>query len=219
MFTKFVRDLGVEGTARFIDVWSFEEDTLSFFPQPILAVCVLYPSGLDKSRTDVDGTKILPGDGSECFYIKQRLNEVGNACGTLALMHAVCNNVDKLEFNKNSPLLEFITANKQHNAEQIADAVNQAKFLREATQAAASTGQTETPAVEDNVDAHFIAFVLGPKNTLLELDGMKPGPVNHGACSADDLFARAIKIVREDMMSKTSDVNFSVLALTTAPEE
>lgn len=218
MFTSFARSLGVQAPARFVDVWSFDEDTLACFPQPIVAVCVLYPSGLDAKRRDV--SRVEHGDGSNCLYIKQRLHEVGNACGTLALLHAIANNTTRLEFVASSALLEFATAHRGQDAERLADAVNRAQFLREASETAASSGQTETPQVNDHVDAHFICFAMGANGHLVELDGMKPGPVDHGKLGSEaDFFAQAMRVVREEMVARTDDVNFSVLALTTGPEE
>ncbi|KAH9254635.1 hypothetical protein BASA81_007392 [Batrachochytrium salamandrivorans] len=218
MFTSFARSLGVKSPARFVDVWSFDEETLGCFPQPIVAVCVLYPSGLDAKRRDV--SQVDKGDGSNCLYIKQRLHEVGNACGTLALMHAIGNNTSRLEFSHSSPLLEFSAAHHGQNAEHLADAINRAQFLREASETVASSGQTETPQVNDHVDSHFICFVIGRNGHLVELDGMKPGPVDHGKLGSEaDFFPQTMRVVREEMVARTEDVNFSVLALTTSLED
>ena len=75
MLTSFVRALGVEGPTRFIDIWSFDEETLAFYPKPILAICVLYPSDEvdSKRRETIPKENILKPDGSKCLYIRQRL--------------------------------------------------------------------------------------------------------------------------------------------------
>jgi hypothetical protein len=44
----------------------------------------------------------------------------------------------------------------------------------------------QAPALEDDVDLHFIAFVQKDGN-LYELDGAKPYPINHGATGDDNL--------------------------------
>lgn len=43
----------------------------------------------------------------------------------------------------------------------------------------ASSGQTATPNLEVEVDLHFVTFV-NHKGYLVELDGRRPSPVNHG---------------------------------------
>lgn len=74
MLTNFIRSLGVSAPARFIDIWAFDEESLGFFPKPILAVCVLYPSDeVDAKRKEAFGSSaIVKSDGSSCFYIRQR---------------------------------------------------------------------------------------------------------------------------------------------------
>lgn len=134
-------------------------------------------------------------------------------------MHSICNNSSKLEFQPGSPLLEFARQNKGLSAEKLADHLQAAKALHSVTETVAGQGQTATPDAEDEVNHHFIAFVRSDDGRLLELDGMKLGPVDHGPCSPDELFDKAIHIIRDDMMTKTSNLNFSALALTTAPDE
>ena len=43
----------------------------------------------------------------------------------------------------------------------------------------ARSGQTETPNLEDDVDLHFVTFVEHD-GFLIELDGSRNSPVNHG---------------------------------------
>ena len=105
------------------------------------------------------------------------------------------------------------------DAEKLADALQAAKALHSVTETVAAEGQTETPDAEDNVNHHFIAFVRSANGHLLELDGMKSGPIDHGTCGADQLLEKAMGVIRDDMMTKTSNLNFSALALTTAPDD
>ena len=46
-------------------------------------------------------------------------------------------------------------------------------------QAAAQEGDTAPPALEDVVDLHFVALV-NKNNRLVELDGRKSFPIDHG---------------------------------------
>ena len=49
-------------------------------------------------------------------------------------------------------------------------------------QAAAQEGDTAPPALEDVVDLHFVALV-NKNNRLVELDGRKSFPIDHGKTS------------------------------------
>lgn len=54
---------------------------------------------------------------------------------------------------------------------------------------AAQQGQTVAPAAEANVDLHFTSFVPAPdpnekgKSRLIELDGVRGGPIDCGPCN------------------------------------
>lgn len=53
-------------------------------------------------------------------------------------------------------------------------------------QAAAQEGDTAPPALEDVVDLHFVALV-NQNNRLVELDGRKSFPIDHGKTSESTL--------------------------------
>ena len=54
-----------------------------------------------KSKTD--------DDESSVYYMKQT---IGNACGTIALLHSIGNNIDRLEVRKGSFLDGFLSATR-----------------------------------------------------------------------------------------------------------
>ena len=53
-------------------------------------------------------------------------------------------------------------------------------------QAAAQAGDTRPPGLDEVVALHFVAIVQRERR-LLELDGRKPFPIDHGSSSADTL--------------------------------
>jgi ubiquitin carboxyl-terminal hydrolase L3 len=86
------------------DVWQ------NFIPSPILAVVLLYQVNKDKDMLYPDNVYYLPKDdvSAQPFFLRQT---IGNACGTVALLHALCNNEDKCNkgFVRNSFLDTFCT--------------------------------------------------------------------------------------------------------------
>jgi Ubiquitin carboxyl-terminal hydrolase, family 1 len=70
------------------DAWGLDETMLSFQPQPVLAVIFLFPTSKccrDKSANVVKSDDV--------WFMKQL---VGNACGTVAVVHALANNRDAI---------------------------------------------------------------------------------------------------------------------------
>jgi ubiquitin carboxyl-terminal hydrolase L3 len=65
-----------------------------------------------------------------------------------------------------------------------ATALEQDQSLASVHESHASTGQTATPDLADEVNLHFVCLVERDGH-LYELDGNKPYPINHGISSKD----------------------------------
>ena len=76
----------------------------------------------------------------------------------------------------------------------------------------AHEGQTEAPALEANVDLHFIAFTACD-GSLYELDGCKAGPINHGPTTADTFLGDATKVCQQFIERGKGNLNFTMVAL------
>lgn len=63
-----------------------------------------------------------------------------------------------------------------------ATALEQDQSLASVHESHASSGQTATPDLADEVNLHFVCLVERDGH-LYELDGNKPYPINHGASS------------------------------------
>src|SRR5689334_14864510 len=82
---------------------------------------------------------------------------VGNACGTIGVIHAVANNLDKLNITPNSHFADFFQKTKSLSPE------DRAKFLESYTPFAVvhqdSAREGQTNAVDEDVNLHFVALV------------------------------------------------------------
>lgn len=77
------------------------------------------------------------------------------------------------------PLTELFSQCIDKTPEERAALLTTSVSLSSAHANSAAIGQTATPALEDEVDLHFVAFVEH-KGYLIELDGRRHSPVNHG---------------------------------------
>ena len=106
---------------------------------------------------------------SRVFYMRQTIS---NACGTIALLHAVGNNMDKTAVLDDSFFKEFFGRTKGMTPAEIgaylenppADGPN----IEVAHSAAASLGQTAPPQPGE-VNLHFVTFVTVDGNLYGEL--------------------------------------------------
>ncbi len=103
---------------------------------------------------------------------------VGNACGTIALIHAVANNLDRYARSSmcyhmyltescnyfsidlaDGHLKTFLEATKTLNPEEKASKLEIDEGLSTAHEESAQTGQTAAPDRDEKVDLHFVAMV------------------------------------------------------------
>ncbi|KAF0891001.1 hypothetical protein E2562_005106 [Oryza meyeriana var. granulata] len=116
------------------------------------------------------------------FFIKQ-IESLGNACGTIALLHAVGNAYSEISLLGNSCLDLFVKSTFGMTSYERAMFLEKDDDMVRAHSLAASAGETK---LSDVVEEHYICFVEC-NGTLYELDGMKPGPIKHGSSSPKSL--------------------------------
>ena len=73
-------------------------------------------------------------------------------------------------------------------------------------------------ATEDDEVYHFISFAV-INDALLELDGLQPGPINHGPCTDDAFPAKVLSLLRDRISNSfsTGEIRFNLLAVTKDP--
>lgn len=212
VMTSYLHGLGVPRHWSVCDVLGLDPDLLAMVPRPVLAVLLLYPLSDKAVAASLQQEKQIESEGQhvspDVIFMKQT---IGNACGTVALVHSIANNTDSLSLG-DGPLSRFIDSLRSLSVDQRAAAMCQFDELSAAHESACQQGQTEAPAREIKLDTHFIAFVHSGGH-LYELDGRRPFPVNHGPTSPDTLLEDAAVVVRGFMQRDPDQVNFSVLAL------
>ena len=171
-----------------VDVFSTEEWALEMIPQPVVAVLLLYPLTpvqLQYEQQEAAALRPAPvsnengGAEDDVWFIKQR---IGNACGTIGLLHAMMNAVQQQQqgsatgttaaplIRPNSWLEEFWTSTRptattdpRLRAERLEQDPRIATLHDQATSSRDNqTSRGET--VDDDIITHFIALVSGCHN-------------------------------------------------------
>nr|BAC82839.1 ubiquitin C-terminal hydrolase [Acanthogobius flavimanus] len=206
MLNKMMEKLGVGGNWRFVDVLGLEGEQLSAMPKPCCALMLLFPlTQQHESFRQQQADNVAAG--SEVYFLKQT---VGNSCGTIALLHSVGNNKDKLTFNDGSALKKFLDDTAGMSADDRAKQFESNQAIKEAHNDVAAEGQCRPEA--DKVNFHFIAFI-NVNGQLYEFDGKMGGAVNHGATKDDTFVEDAAKVCRGFMERDEGEVRFSAVAL------
>ncbi|KAL2747730.1 ubiquitin carboxyl-terminal hydrolase [Vespula maculifrons] len=193
VMTKFLHKLGVPEQWNMIDIYGLEPDLLAVVPRPVLAVILLYPESVktevqnkeDEETKSKDNGKDRP-DG--VYHMKQIIS---NACGTVALIHSVANNMEEINL-KEGFLKSFLDDSKDLSF--------------------AERGELLAPEEDTPVYYHFVAFVQ-KNGTLYELDGRKLAPVDHGPTTRETLLEDSVRVCKEYMARDPSEMRFTVVAL------
>ncbi|KAH1106443.1 hypothetical protein J1N35_010211 [Gossypium stocksii] len=208
VMNQFLWGLGLpESEAECCDVYGLDDELLAMVPQPVLAVLFLYPitSQTEEERLQQDNEK--RDVSSKVYFMKQT---VGNACGTIGLLHSVGNVTSEIKLQEGSFLVRFFKSTATMDPLERAAFVEKDGEMEVAHTVAATAGDTEA---SDNVDTHFICFTC-VDGQLYELDGRKSGPISHGASSRSTLLQDAAKVIKGMIQKNPESLNFNVIALT-----
>ncbi|XP_057510552.1 ubiquitin carboxyl-terminal hydrolase 3-like [Actinidia eriantha] len=190
VMNQFLWGLGLpEDEAECCDVYGLDEELLEMVPKPVLAVLFLYPitAKSEEERILQDSAMKEPSGG--VYFMKQT---VGNACGTIGLLHAVGNVTSEIKLLEGSFLDRFFKSTATMDPLERAAFLEKDREMEVAHSVAATAGETEA---SDNVDTHFICFAC-VDGQLYELDGRKSGAISHGPSSPSSLLQDTAKVIR-----------------------
>lgn len=207
VLTDFARTLGMKPELQFTDVWSAE--LLDLVPAPRYAVLLLYP--LTPALRDASTGSGPAKQGA--VFVNQT---IGNACGTIALLHALLqpSTVAMYPPVEGSALARLGAEFAGKSPAECATVIEASTALDSAQQEFAQRGQTAAPGADENIDLHFVCFVHH-EGQLIQLDGRLDQPVAHGETTPDTLLQDACKVVKSDFMARDEkELRFTIIALT-----
>ncbi|XP_012532804.1 ubiquitin carboxyl-terminal hydrolase isozyme L3 isoform X2 [Monomorium pharaonis] len=210
VMTKFLHKLGVPKKWSVLDVYGLESDLLAIVPRPVLAVILLYPvpSKTEKIEEDKVEKDSKNSTSDSVYYMKQ---SISNACGTIALIHSVANNLDVIQL-EDGFLKKFLDETKGLSYIERGERFEKAQDIIDTHMESAQEGQTEAPAEDVEVYYHFVAFIH-KDGSLYELDGRKLAPINHGSTTPEALLDDAARVCKEYMERDPTEMRFTVVAL------
>eukprot|EP01025_Chloroclados_australasicus_P044072 TRINITY_DN4749_c0_g2_i1.p1 TRINITY_DN4749_c0_g2~~TRINITY_DN4749_c0_g2_i1.p1 ORF type:complete len:247 (+),score=49.33 TRINITY_DN4749_c0_g2_i1:68-808(+) len=223
VINSFVQKLGLDTSLfKFQDVYGLDDELLQFIPQPVLALLLLYPIDDKSEKFKQEEENELKNKGEdqkelpkEVYYMKQT---IGNACGTIGVLHAIGNNKEYLSLENESFLDRFFAATQTMSSadrgEYLEYPPEGAPDIEEAHKEAAEKGDTAPPPLEERVNLHFVCIVE-KEGRLYELDGRKICAIDHGTSSRETFLKDAAQVVRK-FIERAESINFNLIALSAA---
>jgi len=203
VFNQFLTSVGVPPTWAFTDVFGLDDELLDMVPQPSIALILLRPSSAKTQYVSQEAKH------ENVFFLKQ-VHALDDACGTIAIIHAIANNIQALAL-QDGPLKTYFQKTKELDSQHKGDQLAANKEIYQLHTHHAVQGQTAVPEAGVSVKHHFICFTEIGGN-VYEIDGGKPTPICHGP-STPSLLKRAASIIKEKYMNDPSVVDFSILSL------
>ncbi|XP_051218510.1 ubiquitin carboxyl-terminal hydrolase 3 [Lolium perenne] len=207
VMNQFMWGLGVPEDVGFCDVYGLDDEMLAMVPQPVLAVLLLYPQdGKKESDASTASTVESKEPNKKVYFTKQT---VGNACGTIGIIHAVGNAVSRIKLVDGSYFHRFYKQTADMDPIQRAAFLEEDEEMEDAHSVAAAGGDTEA---KDGVIEHYVCFSC-VDGELYELDGGKPQPIHHGHSSPDSLLQDSARVIKARIVEYSGSINFNVMAL------
>lgn len=232
VFTTFAHSVGCPVEWAWVDVMGLDPELLAMVPQPCAAVILLFPCTdaiytarwheAEKIRATGAGAAVTPA-----FHLTQ-VAEFGNACGTIASVHALINGAvafggfaDTAD-GAAAPLAAYRDSTADQAPVERGKALLHAPGLKATSDLSAQhvAAQTECPSRDGpDLDHHFVAFspIIHPTTGnvhVVELDGTKDTPVDHGNIKGQTFLTAVAAVIREHYVAVEPDsIEFSMMAL------
>ncbi|KAF9035229.1 hypothetical protein BJ165DRAFT_1510924 [Panaeolus papilionaceus] len=239
VFNSWAKKSGLITTqSHFEDVYGLDDELLNMVPGPVKAVVLLFPIDDESdAKRRVEDERIKkegqPKLDPTVFWMKQK---IGNACGTIGLIHALANS--GVPLSPMGAIQKFIIEAQDKTPDQRADLLATTPLFAKVHAESAQEGQS---AIITDTMLHFTCFVAAPDHDLrkladghdigdeartdtsstgmrlIELDGRREGPVDHGECR--DLLKDAANIIKQQFVGNSASLQFSLMALSATPLE
>jgi ubiquitin carboxyl-terminal hydrolase L3 len=224
VMNHLARSLGLDDSLSFYDIYSLTDpDLLAFIPRPVYALLVIIPltptwhaerETEDKDKGEYEGQ----GADEPVIWFKQT---IGNACGSIGLVHCLLNSEASENIQSNSVLDKIRKDALPKTIWERAKVLEDSDEFEKAHADAAKMGDTATPTPEseEHRGQHFVAFIKAKDGHLWELEGDRKGPLDRGALKDDEdvLSPAAVEKGLGRLMKIESehggDLRFSAIAL------
>ena len=208
IFTNYMHRLGMKNAHAIGEVFGFDEELLAFLPQPILGVIV----AVQRLKKEEDKENGSEENCSKVHYYMKQTDVLDNACGIIACLHSCLNNLDPVELNEGSILSNFYNDVKTKTPAERADALASNAEWQALHKEFAVQGQSAQAENQEQVNYHFIAYVVNKDKELIELDGTKKGP-HVVATGCEDVLRGSIAEIKKRLEAKDISESLSMMTL------
>lgn len=206
IFTNYLVNLGLDKDYCFDEVYSLEnEDILMLQSSTPIAVIVNYQASENPKNKD------LPSENLP-FYMLQK-GKLDNACGIIAALHAIGNNLSMINLKKGSVLDNFFMESKGKSPDFISKLLENSHEFQESHIKYSSQGQSNLCNSQEEVNNHYVSFIYHNGN-LIELDGVIGRPlIIKKNIEFENLLLFTVEEIKKRLENKVITENLSILLI------
>lgn len=212
-----MKKCGVSEEFQLIDVYGLDEVMLAMLPPKVKAFILLFPCTENyeaHKKQEDEELKDKQTVNPDIFYMKQYLR---NACGTIAIFHAILNNLQDIKV-KEGALKSFYEKAKDLTPEERGKLLEKDQDIIDIHQSIAREGQTQAPSLNEKILFHYVALTA-VNDELFEFDGCKSFPISHGSTSDDTFLTDAAAVCKKFMERNKDELRFTVMAIAAAEND
>ncbi|KAH8853348.1 Ubiquitin carboxyl-terminal hydrolase isozyme L5 [Schistosoma japonicum] len=203
VFTELIRGFGVESLEceEVYDLTSTSNvsDALGF----------IFLFNYDDKQDDA-GEVVFDENSRGIFFAKQTIS---NACATQAIINILLNIDDKVPIG--STLSNFKSFVSDFDSTMKGTAISNSDQIRVVHNSFSNYQlfEFDERAPKSNEDVYHFVSYLPINGTLYELDGLKPGPIDHGKLPENSSWINSVRPLLMKRMEKCVDGKFNIMAV------
>ncbi|ODN05383.1 Ubiquitin carboxyl-terminal hydrolase isozyme L5 [Orchesella cincta] len=211
VFTELIREFGCKGL-QVEELWSLEEEDFNRL-KPVHGLIFLF-KWIGPSTSGSSGGSVVEDSRLEKIFFPRQV--INNACASFAIISTLMN-LEHSDVELGKVLSEFKDFTKSFDPAMKGLALSNSETIRSVHNSFAR--QTlfefeEKAASKDDDVYHFVSF-LPINGRLYELDGLRDGPVDHGAIPDGKEWTNLVRTVLQERINRYNEgeIHFNLMAI------
>ncbi|KAF7456508.1 ubiquitin carboxyl-terminal hydrolase isozyme L1 [Cryptosporidium felis] len=209
LLESYSSKLGAKTKMSFVDIYSFDESEVANYNQEPISILIVFPITQEMADSRGESPSDFSGLEEKIWFMRQY---IPNSCGTIALLHSILNNQDKIELQEGSIAQELSKIGKvsgnisETRGRHLLNDVNIKKIHEEIT------SQDRGGECDYETDFHYTTLIASMGN-IFELDGRLLRPIDHGEYRNGTFLKCALQIIKEKFISTLGEYSVAITAV------
>ena len=206
IFNNYLWKLGLPNSFHLGEIFSLDEELIPTVPKSVGII-----ANIQKGKNEFTYSEEKKLKYSDVDFFMKQAGTLDNACGVIAALHVIGNNISACHLQKDSILEKFFTASVGKDENERCALLEGMNDFKSEHQVYSNQGQSKLCEKQEDVCGHFIAFVLH-KNRLFELNGSLGNPyLIDENVQPDDFIKRTFAVIQDRLSNGYISDNLAMM--------